>query len=72
MAIVRDAVDLKDLYHRWSISSAGQTNPYLSDGVGADAVANTLMLHRNDAYDGKTLTSNSSPFSFDRPIKEIK
>ena len=49
VAIVRDAVDLKDLYHRWSISSAVQNNSYLTDGVGAYAVANTLMLHRNDA-----------------------
>jgi hypothetical protein len=49
VAIVRDAVDLKDLYHRWSISSAVQNNSYLTDGVGAYPVANTLMLHRNDA-----------------------
>ena len=57
MAIVRDADDLENLSHRWSISTAAlQSNWYLTDGVGANAVANTLMLDRNDAYDGKTLT----------------
>ena len=57
VAIVRDEDSLENLYHRWSISTAGlQTNWYLTDGVGANAVANTLMLDQNEAYDGKTLT----------------
>jgi hypothetical protein len=57
VAIVRDQDDLENLYHRWTISNAGlQTNWYITDGVGANAVANTLMVDNNEAYDGKTLS----------------
>lgn len=56
VAIVRDPDDLHDLYFRWSITSAGiQENAILTDS-GALAVASTLTLTNNEAYDGKTLT----------------
>ena len=58
VAIVRDPDDEpEDLYFRWTITSQGtQEGWFLTDGVGADSVGNTLPVYFNEAYDQKTLT----------------